>query len=78
MNKVCHGYLNLDELHKVVAQGNKVLKTKVPPLRSSLTIYLANEETERILFRPIKVSQHCDSGGKIHVHVSSIDVASTL
>lgn len=45
-----------DEIHKVVAQGNKVLKSKVPPVRSSLSIYLANEETERILFRPIKVN----------------------
>lgn len=50
-----------DEVHKVVAQGNKLIKTKVPPLRKSLAIYLANEETEHILFRPIRVSStiHC-------------------
>ena len=46
-----------EEVHKVVVQSNKLLKTKVPPLRSSLALYLANEETEHILFRPIRVSQ---------------------
>ena len=48
--------LCIDEIHKVVVQGNKLLKTKVPPLRSSLATYLANEETEHILFKPIRVS----------------------
>ena len=45
----------VDEVHKVVVHGNKLLKSKVPKLCSSLAIYLANEETEHILFRPIKV-----------------------
>jgi hypothetical protein len=40
----------------VVLQGNKLLKTKVPALRQSLGLYLANEETEHILFRPVKAS----------------------
>ena len=44
-----------DEVHQVVVQGNKLLKTKVPTLRQSLAVYLANEETEHILFRPLKV-----------------------
>ena len=48
----------VDEIHKVVAQGNKLLKMKVPALRGSLRIYLANEETEHILFRPIKVCMY--------------------
>ena len=46
----------VDEIHKVVTETNKLMKAKVPPLHNSLTIYLANVETERILFRPIKVS----------------------
>ena len=45
----------VDEVHKAVVQGNKLLKSRVPTLRASLAIYLANEETEHILFRPIKV-----------------------
>ena len=44
-----------DEVHQVVVQGNKLIKTKVPALRQSLALYLANEETEHILFRPVKV-----------------------
>ena len=39
----------------MVVQGNKLLKTKIPALRQSLAVYLANEETEHILFRPVKV-----------------------
>ena len=45
-----------DELHKVVNETNKLLKAKVPELKKSLTLYLANEETEHILFRPCRVS----------------------
>ena len=46
------------ELHKVVNETNKVLKVKTPVLKKSLSLYLANEETEHILFRPCKVGVH--------------------
>ena len=66
-------YVLAEEVHKVVVQSNKLLKTKVPPLRSSLALYLANEETEHILFRPIRVGQwvlHCiPICSLLHVHV---------
>ena len=44
-----------DEVHKVVNETNKILKTKAPELKKSLSLYLASEETEHILFRPCKV-----------------------
>jgi hypothetical protein len=49
-------FAKADEIHKVVVQNNKLLKTKIPVLRSSLALYLANEETEHILFRPIRAN----------------------
>ncbi|CAI8054354.1 Conserved oligomeric Golgi complex subunit 3 [Geodia barretti] len=49
-------FAKADEVHQVVVQGNKLIKTKVPALRQSLALYLANEETEHILFRPVKAS----------------------
>ena len=47
--------LTTDEVHKVVLESNKLLKTQVSAIRGSLVLYLANEETEHILFRPVKV-----------------------
>jgi hypothetical protein len=44
------------ELHKVVNETNKLLKAKTPELKKSLSLYLANEETEHILFRPCRVT----------------------
>lgn len=37
-----------------IAQRN--IKTKIPEIQRSMQLYLANRETEFILFRPIKVS----------------------
>lgn len=36
-----------------IAQRN--IKTKIPEIQRSMQLYLANRETEFILFRPIKV-----------------------
>lgn len=47
----------LDELHKVIVEEQKVLKAQIPVTCKSLTLYLANEETEHILFRPCRVSK---------------------
>lgn len=46
-----------DELHKVVMEEQKVLKAQIPVISKSLSLYLANEETEHILFRPCRVSR---------------------
>lgn len=47
--------LHTDELHKVFVEEQKVLKSQVPLICRSLSLYLANEETEHILFRPCRV-----------------------
>jgi len=44
-----------DELHKVMAEQQKLLKAQVPVVIQSLSLYLANDETEHILFRPCRV-----------------------
>jgi hypothetical protein len=49
-------FAEADAMHKVVVEGKKLLKTKVPNLHKSLAVYLANEETEHILFRPVKAN----------------------
>lgn len=47
----------VDEVHKVVVEEQKVLKSQIPLTCRSLSLYLANEETEHILFRPCRVSK---------------------
>ena len=53
------------EVHKVITENNKLLKAQIPALRRSLTLYLANEETEHILFRP------CSLAGWVLIRVCS-------
>ena len=55
-NVSCTTPLNTDELHKVINETNKLMKSMAPELKKSLALYLANEETEHILFRPCRVS----------------------
>ena len=69
-NGVTSLYILAEEVHKVVVQSNKLLKTKVPPLCSSLALYLANEETEHILFRPIRVGQSVCASLHSHLYYS--------
>ena len=42
----------------VITEANKLLKSRIPSIKESLSLYLANEETEHILFRPCRVSAH--------------------
>ncbi|CAG0887918.1 unnamed protein product [Darwinula stevensoni] len=42
------------EVHKVVADGQALLKSQVPAILKSLKLYLANRDTEMILFRPVR------------------------
>lgn len=46
-----------EKVHDVVAETYKNLKTKLPMVQRSMSLYLANRDTEAILFRPIKVSE---------------------
>ncbi|XP_059143822.1 conserved oligomeric Golgi complex subunit 3-like isoform X2 [Physella acuta] len=45
-----------EKVHDVVAETYKNLKTKLPMVQRSMSLYLANRDTEAILFRPIKVN----------------------
>ena len=47
-----------ENVRAAVAETNKLLKAQIPQVKRSLALYLSNEETEHILFRPIRVSSH--------------------
>ena len=51
----------LEDVHSVVMETTKLLKLRVPLIRRGLALYLSNEETESILFRPVKVCAHTHS-----------------
>lgn len=40
---------------KIVSETLRTMKLKIPDTQKSMQLYLANRETEFILFRPIKV-----------------------
>ncbi|XP_054268663.1 conserved oligomeric Golgi complex subunit 3 [Macrosteles quadrilineatus] len=43
-----------DEIHTLVQDVTRNIKTKLPTLQRSMQLYLANRDTEFILYRPIK------------------------
>ncbi|XP_052216084.1 conserved oligomeric Golgi complex subunit 3-like isoform X2 [Dreissena polymorpha] len=45
-----------EKLHDVVAETYKLIKKMVPTIHRAMSLYLANRETELILFKPIKVN----------------------
>ncbi|KAK0059752.1 conserved oligomeric Golgi complex subunit 3-like isoform X1 [Biomphalaria pfeifferi] len=45
-----------EKVHDVVTETYKNIKTKLPIVQRSMSLYLANKDTEAILFRPIKVN----------------------
>ncbi|KAL4220408.1 Golgi transport complex subunit 3 [Mactra antiquata] len=45
-----------EKLHDVVAETYKMVKKHIPSIHRSMTLYLANKETEIILFKPIKAN----------------------
>jgi hypothetical protein len=45
-----------EKLHDVTAETYRLLKNKVPVILRAMVLYLANKDTEYILFKPIKVS----------------------
>jgi len=44
-----------EKLHDVVGETNKLLRSKLPKLLKAMSLYLANKDTESILFKPVKV-----------------------
>lgn len=45
---------NPQEIAKIVSDAQRMIKFKLPTIQQSMQLYLANRETEFILFRPIK------------------------
>lgn len=49
-------FASADKLSQIIADNIRGLKTKLPTLHRSMSLYLANPDTEYILLRPVKVS----------------------
>ncbi|XP_067011172.1 conserved oligomeric Golgi complex subunit 3 [Anabrus simplex] len=47
-------FASADAVGKLVRETQRLIKTKLPTIQRSMQLYLANRETEFILFRPIK------------------------
>ncbi|XP_033760571.1 conserved oligomeric Golgi complex subunit 3-like isoform X2 [Pecten maximus] len=45
-----------EKLHDVMSETYRNLKTRLPTVQRSMSLYLANRDTEVILFKPIKVN----------------------
>lgn len=61
-----------EKVHDVVAQTYRNLKQRKSDIQESMSLYLANKDTEHILFRPIKVRLH-----NIHFFVNLTDTISS-
>ena len=46
-------FANAKKLQDVVGSTNKLIKNQLPKLKDKMSLYLANRDTEAILFRPI-------------------------
>lgn len=57
-----------EKLHDIVSQSYRSLKTNIPLWRQALSLYIANGETENILFSPVKVCV------KLHHFVDNINI----
>jgi hypothetical protein len=47
-----------EKVHEVVTENYKSLRTRLPSLLEKMSLYLANKDTEYILFKPIKANVH--------------------
>lgn len=45
-----------EKLHDVVSETYKNIKSRLPTIHKSMQLYMANKDTETILFKPIKVN----------------------
>lgn len=48
-------FANPEKLHDLVAENYKNLKNKKGDIQQKMGLYLANKDTEFILFKPVKV-----------------------
>jgi len=48
-------FARADMIGKIVQETQRLIKNQLPVIQRSMQLYLANRETEFILFRPIKV-----------------------
>ena len=46
-----------ENLKNLVSQAYRKLKDYIPKLRTALSLYIGNKETENILYAPVRVSQ---------------------
>lgn len=49
-------FASTDKLSQIISDNIRGLKAKLPALHRSMSLYLANPDTEYILLRPVKVS----------------------
>lgn len=49
-------FASADKLLQLISDNIRGLKSKLPVLHRSMSLYLANPDTEYILLRPVKVS----------------------
>lgn len=54
-----HEFLKPQVLAGILSAAQRNIKSKIPDIQRSMQLYLANRETEFILFRPIKVKCFC-------------------
>ena len=57
-----------EKLHDIVAETYKLLKKSVATVQRSMALYLANRDTEIILFKPIKVKLYISALKKYMLH----------
>ncbi|XP_062521592.1 conserved oligomeric Golgi complex subunit 3-like isoform X2 [Corticium candelabrum] len=53
-----HVFATPEKVHEVVSENYKNLRARLPPLLEKMSLYLANKDTEYILFKPIKANVH--------------------
>ena len=61
-----------EKLHDIVAETYKLLKKSVATVQRSMALYLANRDTEIILFKPIKVKINASQSlyNKLHLDIT--------
>jgi len=69
-------FASTEQVAGIVTEANRQLKSKLPGLHRSMALYLANRETEAILFRPIKkniINTYQQLLDIVHIHYSEED-----
>lgn len=50
-------FAKAEAVGEIIRNSQRLIKNKLPLIQRSMQLYLANRETEFILFRPIRVSK---------------------